>query len=117
MAYTLNDLNRNENFSVPTIVFAMVMGSVSWFVAVTWTNVFQSAVDAYEASQRAKNQKISPIWNNFVAAVLSTFFAVLLIFISYQIYQMVIHNRALKNALTPHHSHRLSSSSSTKSLK
>ncbi len=101
MSYALRDLNRNENFSVPSIVFAMIMGSVSWFVAVTWTNVFQSAVDAYEASQRAKNQKISPIWNNFVAAVLSTIFAVILIFISYQVYQMVIHDRKLKHVLTP----------------
>jgi hypothetical protein len=39
---------KHIDFSIPFILLNMVGSGLSWFVAIAWSNVFQSAMDDYK---------------------------------------------------------------------
>lgn len=68
-------------FSVPFIVLNMIGSGLSWFVAIAWSNVFQSALDEYKKREDTGAKKISPVWMNFMMALGATVFTVAIIYL------------------------------------
>lgn len=68
-------------FSVPFIILNMIGSGLSWFVAIAWSNVFQSALDEYKKREDTGTKKISPVWMNFMMALGATIFTVAIIYL------------------------------------
>jgi hypothetical protein len=77
-------------FSVPFIVLNMIGGGLSYFVAITWSNVFQTALDRYKAQEESEGRNINQVWLNFLMAVVATVFTIAVMYIMMRSYSMFI---------------------------
>ena len=74
------------DFSVPFIVLNMVGSGLSWFVAMSWSNVFQSALDEYKNREESAGNKINQVWLNFILAIGATIFTIAIIYLMMRSY-------------------------------
>ena len=73
-------------FSIPFIVLNMVGGGLSWFVALSWSNVFQSALDEYKTREQSSGRQPNPVWLNFVLALGATGFTIAIMYLMMRSY-------------------------------
>jgi hypothetical protein len=74
------------SFSVPFIVLNMIGSGLSWFVAMSWSNVFQSALDEYKHREESTGNKFNQVWMNFVLAIVATIFTIAIIYLMIRSY-------------------------------
>lgn len=84
---SVSESGKVSDFSIPFILLNMIGGGLSWFLAMTWSNVFQSVLDDYKDKQEEKGKTINPVWLNLVMAVISTIFAIAVIYLMIKIYR------------------------------
>ncbi len=76
----------STSFSVPFIVLNMIGSGLSWFVAMSWSNVFQSALDEYKNREESVGNKINQVWLNFILAIVATIFTIAIIYLMMRSY-------------------------------
>lgn len=96
----LKESGDATDFSVPFILMNMIGGGLSWFVAIAWSNVFQSAMDDYKAKQEEKGIISNPVWANLLMALVATLFSVAMLYIMIKLYQRVRKGNALRTIVT-----------------
>jgi hypothetical protein len=74
------------DFSIPFIVLNMIGGGLSWFVAMSWSNVFQSALDEYKTREESSGRKINQVWINFIMALGATGFTIAIMYLMVRSY-------------------------------
>lgn len=74
------------DFSIPFIILNIIGGGLSWFVAMSWSNVFQSALTEYKIREESGGRKINPIWINFIMALGATGFTVAIMYLMVRSY-------------------------------
>ena len=84
---SVSESGKVSGFSIPFIILNMIGGGLSWFLAITWSNVFQSVLDDYKEKQEEKGKTIDPVWLNLMMAVISTIFAIAGIYLMIKIYR------------------------------
>jgi hypothetical protein len=89
----------STSFSIPFIVLNMIGSGLSWFVAMSWSNVFQSALDEYKNREESVGNKINPVWLNFILAGVATMFTIAIIYLMVRSYSAWISLQA-KNMTT-----------------
>lgn len=105
-AFSFYGVNINEgggvtDFSVPFIIMNMIGGGLSWFIAIAWSNVFQSALDDYKAKQQAHGDITNPIWMNLLLALVATLFTVSILYLMIKAYQHIRISMIKKIQVTP----------------
>jgi uncharacterized membrane protein len=83
----ISQTGKIVNFSIPLILLNMFGGGLSWFIAMTWSNTFQSALDNYKAKEEAKGKKINILWLNIILAVMATLFSIAILYLMIQVYK------------------------------
>lgn len=73
-------------FSIPFIVLNMIGSGLSWFVAMSWSNVFQSVLDEYKNREESAGNKINPVLLNFILAIGATVFTIAIIYLMMRSY-------------------------------
>lgn len=86
---TVPEHGRVTEFSIPFIILNMIGGGLSYFVAVVWNNVFQSALDQYKKDEEGQGRKTNAVYLNMIMAVISTIFAISVIYIMIRGYTMI----------------------------
>ena len=74
------------NFSVPFIVLNMIGSGLSWFVAMSWSNVFQTALNEYKNREESAGNKFNQVWMNFILAIVATIFTIAIIYLMMRSY-------------------------------
>jgi uncharacterized membrane protein len=87
---TITASGEASGFSLPFMIFSMIGAGLSWFVAISWSNVFQSAIDDYKKKQEAKGVDTNPVWTNLLMALVSTVLAIAVLYLMVKAYQQVI---------------------------
>jgi uncharacterized membrane protein len=67
----------------------MIGGGLSWFIAIAWSNVFQSALDDYKQRQQQKGIITNIVWTNLLLALVATFFSIAILYLMIKGYQNV----------------------------
>lgn len=83
------DISRQgsaTDFSVPFIVLNMIGGGLSWFVAISWSNAFQSALDQRKTQAQSEGRPLNPVWLNFSMALTATFFTLAVMYLMVRLY-------------------------------
>ena len=79
-------------FSVPFVVLNMIGGGLSYFIAVAWNNVFQSALDRYKQEEQSKGNVPNQIWLNFMLALVATLFTIAVMYLMIKSYTTITKN-------------------------
>lgn len=74
------------DFSIPFIMINMIGSGLSWFVAMSWSNMFQSALDEYKVREESGGKKINQIWVNFILALNATALAIAIMYLMVRTY-------------------------------
>ena len=88
----VSESGKAVNFSLPFVLLNMIGGGLSWFIAMAWSNVFQSALDEYKKKKEAEGVITNPVWLNLVLALTATVFTVSIVYLMIQIYQQTLHS-------------------------
>ena len=78
-----------DDFSIPFILLNMIGGGLSWFLAIAWSNVFQSALDDYKTKQQKSGSITNPVWLNLMLALVATFFSLATLYLMIRAYKQV----------------------------
>ena len=89
-----------SGFSVPFIVLNMIGAGLSWFMAMAWSNVFQSGLDRYKAEEENKGNTINPVWINFTLALGATVFTVAIMYFMIRGYSLLV-PEVVPNKMSP----------------
>lgn len=76
----------SSGFSISFIILNMIGGGLGYFVAMAWSNVFQSALDRYKAQELNEGRTANPVWLNFMMAMVATVFAIAVMYIMMRMY-------------------------------
>ena len=89
-SYSLLGANfQGGDFSIPFLLLNMIGGGLSWFIAIAWSNVFQSALDDYKQRQQDKGIITNVVWMNLLLALVATFFSMAILYLMIKGYQKV----------------------------
>jgi uncharacterized membrane protein len=83
----LQQSGKLDSFPISFLILNIIGAGLSWFIALSWSNVFQSAIDDYKQKQEAKGIITNPVWMNLLLAVISTVFTVAALYLMIKLYQ------------------------------
>ena len=90
MSYSLLGVDfKSNDFSIPFLLLNMIGAGLSWFIAIAWSNVFQSALDDYKQRQQEKGLATNVVWINLIMALIATFFSVAILYLMIKGYQKI----------------------------
>jgi hypothetical protein len=90
MSYSVLGVDfQSRDLSVPFLILNMIGGGLSWFMAITWSNVFQSALDDYKEKQQKRGVITNVVWLNLLLAVIATLFSMAILYLMIKTYQHV----------------------------
>lgn len=85
----VSESGKMIDFSIPFIFMNMIGGGLSYFIAMAWSNVFQSALDEYKKRQEKQGVVTNPVWMNLLLAMVATLFTVSIMYLMIQIYRRI----------------------------